>query len=175
MRLFALLTTALLSACAAGPMPGVPAAVPVQFPAVVDATADLASISYSTTACFGSCPVFAVVVTRDGRGEWEGQRFVAALGERTFAVAPAQFAAFAAALAPHRPKGDRRLVTPAECAAYVTDADGVDVVWTDRAGRKDTLSAYFGCDREANRALFANLKGAIRALPVAALIGPAGS
>lgn len=173
MRL-ALAATVLLSACAVAPPRSTIAPAAAQPPAVANAAANLASISYSTSACFGACPVYAVTVTSDGRGTWEGQRFVAATGERAFAVTPAQFAAFASALARHRPNGDRRLVTQGECRQFATDLDGVDVVWTDRAGRRDVLSAYFGCDMEANRAMFAELKAAIRALPVAALIGSAG-
>ncbi len=174
MRLFALAATAALSACADNSArPRTPA--PAQSPATANATANLISISYSTSACFGGCPVYAVTVTSDGRGLWEGQRFVATTGERAFAVTPGQFAAFASALARHRPNGDRRLVTQAECPQFATDLDGVDVVWTDRAGRRDVLSAYFGCDMESNRTMFAELKAAIHALPIVALIGPAGS
>lgn len=175
MRLFALAATGLLAACAANSSRTPAAPAPAKSPAQSPATANLASISYSTSACFGGCPVYAVTVTSDGRGTWEGQRFVAATGEHAFAVTPAQFAAFASALAPHRPNGDRRLVTQAECRQFATDLDGVDVVWTDGAGRRDVLSAYFGCDMEANRTMFAELKAAIRALPIAVLIGPAGS
>lgn len=176
MRLVPLVALGLLTSCATLPTaePARPQAQqPARVPPAGDAVANLASITYSTSRCMGGCPVFAVTVTADGRGSWEGQRYVAALGEQAFAVSPTQFAAFAGALAPHRPSGDRRLVTQAECRQFATDMNGVDIVWTDRAGKRDVLSAYFGCDMEANRAMFEDLRAAIRALPLAALIGPA--
>ena len=135
-------------------------------PSRPSATAGLASISYSTSPCFGACPVYAVTVTADGRGTWEGQRYVGVMGERAFAVTPQQFAAFARALQPYRPDGERRLVTQDQCASYATDMPGVDVFWNRPNGKPDVLSAYFGCDIEGNRALFDGLKAAVDALPI---------
>ncbi len=168
------LSSLLLAGCATMPADA-PPAMPAPRPASASRAvpADLQSITYSTSPCFGACPVYAVTVTRDGRGNWEGQRYVAAMGDRAFAATPQQFAAFAAALEPHRPNGDRRLVTQEECGRFATDLDGVDIVWQRAGGRQDVLSAYYGCDMEANRAMFDALRGAIRQLPVAALIGPA--
>ena len=142
-------------------------------PAARSVPADLQSITYSTSPCFGACPVYAVTVTRDGRGSWEGQSNVTAMGDRAFAATPAQVAAFAAALEPYRPDGDRRMVTQEECGRFATDMDGVDIVWQRAGDRQDVLSAYYGCDMEANRAMFDALRAAVRQLPVAALIGPA--
>ena len=175
MRHLVLATATLLTAaCASAPVGAPPAAPtrPTAAPARA-APADLQSITYSTSPCFGTCPVYAVTVTRDGRGSWEGQEHVAAMGDRAFAASPAQFAAFAAALEPYHPDGDRRLVTQEECATFVTDQPGVDIVWQRAGNRQDVLSAYFGCDRQANAAMFDALRAAILQLPVQALIGPA--
>ena len=166
---------ALLGACASQPVV-VPAArgpAAATLPTVVPA--GLRSISYSTSPCFGGCPIYAVTVSADGTGLWEGQRYVAATGERSIRVSPDQFAAFARALQPHRPDGERRFNTQADCTQFATDMDGVDVRWTQADGSTDVLSAYYGCDMEANRALFDDLRTAIRQLPVANLIGPAAS
>ena len=175
MRLLALSIVALLSAGAAGPMPRVVTLAAMKMTTAGEATAPLTSVSSSTAPCFGTCPVYSVTALRYGYGGWECQKFVAAMGGRAFTVTPAQFAAFAAALAPHHRNGGHRLVTLADCGSFITDSAGVGVVWTDDTGLRDVLSADFGCGPDANRTLFAGLKDAIRTLPVAALIGRAGS
>ena len=165
---------ALLAACAA-PVSPPPATLPSTATTPIAVPAGLRSISYSTSPCMGGCPVYAITVNADGTGLWEGQRYVAVKGEAPLAISPGQFAAFARALQPHRPDGERRFNTQADCATFATDMDGVDVRWTQVDGSADVLSAYYGCDMEANRALFDDLRAAVRQLPVAALIGPAAS
>ena len=171
-RILSLIALAGLAGCVQPAAPP-PAAAPVVRPAGVTIPPGLRSISYSTSPCFGACPVYAVTVNADGSGLWEGQRFVAVTGERAFRVSPEQFAAFARALQPMRPATDRRLNVQADCARFATDLDGVDVRWEQADGRATVLSAYFGCDMEANAALFDALRAAPKALPIAAFIGPA--
>lgn len=172
MRLVALFAPLIIAGCASV-VPAPPQASESRPPsslASLAVPADLTSISYSTSPCFGACPVYAVTVTADGRGTWEGQRFVDVIGEHAFAVTPQQFAAFARALEPYRRDGERRLVTQDQCRSYATDMPGVDVFWHWASGKPDVLSAYFGCDMEGNRAMFDGLKAAVDALPIQGFI-----
>jgi hypothetical protein len=46
-----------------------------------------------STACFGSCPIYALTFRADGTVEYEGDSFVAARGRRTTVISPAEFSA----------------------------------------------------------------------------------
>jgi hypothetical protein len=48
-------------------------------------------ISLQRTACFGVCPVYSVSIYPDGLVEFHGERFVAAVGEYSHSVNPANF------------------------------------------------------------------------------------
>ncbi len=129
------------------------------------------TIGYATSPCFGACPVYAVTIRPDGSGTFEGKRFTAVTGTRAFTATPAAYRAFAAALAPYRPNGER-LVQPGtpDCRNAPTDMPGIDVHWTELSGAHDHLAFYRGC-RTGNEAMAAALARAPEALPIAALIG----
>jgi len=129
------------------------------------------SITYKTGACFGACPVYSVTVDGSGSGTFEGERFTSSAGKQSFALTPAQFDAFAGALARFRPRGEKLVQpgTPA-CGMAATDMPGVDIVWRE-GGRTDHLNVYFGCDMEKNRAMFDALRVAPNALAIQGLIG----
>ncbi|MES2443015.1 MAG: DUF6438 domain-containing protein [Pseudomonadota bacterium] len=132
------------------------------------------SITYETGPCFGACPVYSVTVRPDGSGVFTGKRFTAVSGERAFKLSPAQYAAFAARLAPYRPESGERRVTPGEkgCEQAATDLPGVDVTWTRAIGDSQKLSYYFGCNMGGDRTMAEALGGAVEALPLEPLIGP---
>lgn len=133
---------------------------------------DVARISYETGPCFGACPVFALSVASDGAGMFNGRRFTAATGERAFTATPAQFAAFADALAPYRPKtGEVRYEHGSPlCPNVATDQTSVTVTWTEPGGETQSLYYYFGCNME-DRSMGIALRNAADALPVTELIG----
>ena len=130
----------------------------------------LRSISYAAGPCFGACPVFRVTVNSDGTGVFNGGRFAAVTGERRFTVTPAQFRAFAARLAPYRPAAGERLYSGESCRRMATDQDSVEIVWRGAAEQK--LNVYYGCDMEANRAMFERLRSAPTLLPIGDFIRP---
>jgi hypothetical protein len=131
------------------------------------------SISYTTGPCFGACPVYSVMVRPDGTGVFEGKRFTAVTGERRFTLSPAQYAAFAARLAPYRPASGEVRYAHGEpnCSQAVTDMPSVDVTWTRAIGDSQRLYFYFGCDRQKNRAMADALGNAPDALPIGELVG----
>ncbi|MCM8557178.1 DUF6438 domain-containing protein [Sphingomicrobium sediminis] len=130
---------------------------------------DPPKIVYETTPCFGTCPVYRLGVDGDGLAVFEGMQHTAMKGQRMFAVRPAEFAAFSAALAPYRPDGSVEYVG-ANCATLATDFPGVRIVWTDN-GRTDTLVADFGCDTDANRAMYQAIADAVDVLPLKPYVG----
>lgn len=130
------------------------------------------SISYETGPCFGRCPVYAVTVRPDGTGSFEGKRFTAVTGARSFTLSRAQYDAFAARLAPYRPpSGEVRYSHgTANCPSAPTDMPSIDIRWTRAIGDSQNLYFYLGC-RRGNEALAEALGGAIELLPVHDLIG----
>lgn len=132
------------------------------------------SITYATGACFGRCPVYSVTVRPDGSGVFTGERFTAVSGERAFKLTPEQYRAFAAKLAPWRPKTGEKRYSPGEpgCEHAATDLPSVDVTWTRAIGDSQHLYYYYGC-RMGDDAPIANALGnAPDLLPIEAMIGP---
>lgn len=131
------------------------------------------SITYETGPCFGRCPVYSVSVRPDGTGVFEGKRFTAVTGTRSFTLSRAQYDAFAVRLAPYRPaSGQVRYASDNPlCVGFATDMPSVDVTWTRAIGDSQNLHYNFGC-RLANDAPIADaLGGATEILPIEALIG----
>lgn len=132
------------------------------------------AITYEAGPCFGSCPVYSFTVRPDGSGSFTGKRFTAVTGKRSFQLTPAEYDAFAAALAPYRPaRGTTRRYSHGEpgCEQAATDMPGTEIRW--RADDDTaTLYYYFGCDGEANRAMADAIGNAPDLIPaLAPLIG----
>ena len=128
------------------------------------------SISYETGLCFGACPVYLVTVSADGTGSFEGRRFTAVTGRRSFRITPEQFRAFADRLEPLRPEsGSLRYSGPPLCETMATDLPSAEVTWRSRDGEQ-SLYFYYGCDMEKNRAIADRLNGATILLPIANFI-----
>lgn len=138
----------------------------------VPAAAQVTSISYETTACFGYCPIYRVTVSADGSGLFEGRRFSAFQGQRRFRITPAQFRAFAARLGPARPaRGDIVYDRGTSCQGAgppPTDHPSIIVTWVEPR-RRQTLHFYTGCrNPDIRRAL----DEARSLLPIERLINP---
>jgi hypothetical protein len=129
------------------------------------------SITYETGACFGRCPIYAVTVRADGAGRFEGRNFTAVSGVRTFRLSARQYRAFAARLAPHRPRGVEEInMGHSRCRRPATDLPSVAVTWRNGRG-VDRLSFYYGCLDPGNAALAQALRGAPELLPIGDFIG----
>lgn len=136
------------------------------------AAAQVTSISYETTPCFGFCPIYRVTVNADGSGLFEGRRHSAFQGQRRFRITPAQFRAFVARLAPARPaRGDIVYDRGTSCQGAgppPTDHPSIIVTWTE-ARRRQTLHFYTGCRNPAIRRALDEARGL---LPIERLINP---
>ena len=129
------------------------------------------AISYETGPCFGACPVYKVTVRSDGTGTFEGRRFTAVTGERRFTLTAAQYRAFAAELAPLRPREGSVRLSGDACRSMATDMPSAEVTWFSPIGNSQNYYLYFGCDMEANRANADRLRRAPTLLPLRELIG----
>ena len=129
------------------------------------------SISYETGPCFGACPVYRVTVSPDGTGTFEGKRFTAVTGERSFRLTPEQYRAFAAQLAPLRPAEGSVRMSGEACRQMATDLPSAEVTWFSQIGNSQSFYFYYGCDMERNRAIAERLTEAPRLLPIQAMIG----
>jgi len=151
-----------LASCTTVPRPGQP--MPIEGDA----------ITLETGPCFGRCPVYAVTVRPDGTGIFTGKRFTSVTGEKAFKLTRAQYDAFAARLAPYRPKSGEVRYAPGEpnCAHAATDLPSVGVTWTRAIGDRQHLYFYFGCNMGGNQAMRDALGNAPDLLPIDALVGP---
>jgi len=129
------------------------------------------SISYETGPCFGRCPVYRVTVRSDGRGTFEGRRFTAVDGLRSFHLTRAQFLAFVGHLGSYRPRGVEAIgYGHPRCRRPATDHPSATVSWSG-GGREDRLSFYYGCRDPGNAAMAQALERAPELLPIGDLIG----
>lgn len=142
------------------------------------------SITYSTSACFGACPVYTVEIDTFGQANFTGKRFTAASGTHKFPYSWEQYWAFRKALEPSRPEEaftdglppilERKIVPGApNCTSVATDMPTIEVVWREDTSpmRETRLTAYLGCDMAQNRALFDILRKAPDVLRIQDLIG----
>ena len=157
MRGTALALSLALAACATVPDPGL--GQPIE------------SLSYETGPCFGACPVYRVTVNRDGSGLFEGRRFTAVTGSRSFRMTPGQFEAFVRQLAPLRPLHGEVRYAGESCATVATDLPSAEVTWQSAGGDRQLLYFYYGCDMEKNRAIAERLDAAPALLPIGDFIG----
>lgn len=128
------LTTAALLAL---PLPAAPQALD---------PGSVVSVRLERSACFGTCPVYSLLVSRDGTLAWRGVAHVDARGERTGKVAADEFALIAAAAAHVRFLALRD--------HYAAKSDGCTELWTDHGSIRITLQStggtksvqyYLGC------------------------------
>ncbi len=131
------------------------------------------SITYATGPCFGRCPVYSITVHPDGTGVFEGKRFTAVTGTRSFTLSRAEYDAFAARLAPYRPTSGqvRYAADNPLCTGFATDMPSVDVTWTRAIGDSQNLHYNFGCRLAKDTRIADVLGGATDGLPIQDLIG----
>lgn len=130
------------------------------------------SVSFEVTPCFGSCPVFSITIDRDGRGVYEGGRFVKVKGRHSFTASSTELAAFFDRIEPFRPNGTNTY-DYGHCPVPVsTDSPNVNVSWKSPAGT-DELNWYLGCRVEELSRIEPDLYGAWKELPLDELVGTA--
>lgn len=127
-------------------------------------------VTFETTPCFGSCPVFSLTLDADGHGVYEGERFVKTKGRHEFTASGTQVRAFFDRIRPFRPSG---AVTydMGNCPGLShTDAPSVKVRWIS-ATKADSLDWNLGCQVEKLQAIEPDLQNAWQELPLDDLVG----
>ena len=153
------LALAMLAGCTVGDArPGPPEAI------------EAPTISYETGPCFGACPVYRVTVTSDGSGRFEGRRFTAVEGERSFRIGPDRFQALLAHLEPIRPATGSVRYSGDACERMATDLPSAEVTWHLSGGGEQLLHFYHGCDMAKNRAIAERLNAVPDLLPIGEMI-----
>jgi len=127
-------------------------------------------VTFETTPCFGSCPVFSLTVYADGRGVYEGGRFVRTKGRHEFRASDGQIRAFLGRLEPFRPNGAVTYDISNCPGPAHTDAPTVRVRWISES-RADSLDWNQGCQVEALKAIEPDLQQAWQELPLDGLVG----
>ncbi|MBB3032896.1 DUF6438 domain-containing protein [Alteriqipengyuania lutimaris] len=138
-------------------------------PAIEDTPAS--SIEYSLTPCFGFCPSFSLAVNEDGKGTFDGERFVAHEGPAQFTASRAQAAAFARRLAPFRPESSVSYGYENCDGPVATDSPSVKITWREPGSEPVTLKWYMGCRQPGLTENRDALYKAWRELPVDELVG----
>lgn len=130
------------------------------------------SVSFETTPCFGSCPVFSMTIDANGKGTYEGGRFVKVKGRHEFTASPEQVRAFFERIGAFRPQGEKHYDYGNCPVAVSTDSPSVNVTWNS-AGGADALYWYLGCRVESLNAIEPDLYNAWKELPLDDLVGMA--
>lgn len=115
-------------------------------PAVVVAGADSAAISLERTACFGTCPVYRVVIFRTGLVRFTGLRFTAHVGDTSAQIPPARVDSLLAELQEGGYFGFADAYEPGteSCGRAATDnPSATSAVVLD--GRRKEIRHYYGC------------------------------
>jgi hypothetical protein len=128
------------------------------------------SVTYETGPCFGACPVYTVTVRNDGSGTFEGRRFTAVEGRRSFRISPAEYDALLAHLDPIRPERGTVRYSGEACEQTATDLPSAEVTWRMLGDGADQLYFYYGCDMEKNRAIADRLNRVPELLPIGPFI-----
>lgn len=131
-----------LTACAATPGPGAPAAGE--------------TIRISVGPCFGFCPVYSLEATPAGQVVFVGERHTGVEGRREAQAPAGGYSAVARALAPFRPATGASEQT--SCERQATDMSHYTVVWTAPDGTQTTLNHDGGCMSAKNAKLMEALK-----------------
>jgi hypothetical protein len=129
------------------------------------------TIDFSVGPCFGFCPDFALSVTPEGEGTYEGRNFVAKRGEARFIASEEDYRAFARRLAPFRPEKSVSYGYDNCDGPVATDSPSVTVTWRDPGEEPVTLNWYMGCRQPGLADNSEALYKAWEELPVDALVG----
>ena len=128
-------------------------------------------IRIATTQCYGSCPAFEIIVSKDGSGRFDGEAFVKKTGRHSFRATSMQFMALRDRLEPFRPKSDERYDEGNCDAPLATDNPSIAITWYFADDEKVTLDWYLGCHHPELRDNTEIIYDAWEELPLHDLVG----
>ena len=107
------------------------------------------TIRYSTSPCFGACPIYSVEVSPNGTVHFEGKQYTKVTGTRDLQVDPAVYKKLQSELKTYRPETGSNVRTTG-CVQTATDKPSSYFWWKQADGTTTRLSHYTGCISPAN-------------------------
>ena len=110
------------------------------------------TIRYSSSPCFGHCPIYSVDVSPSGEVHFEGKQYTKVTGAKDLTVSPSVYQKLQKELATYRPETGANVKT-AGCEEMATDMPSAYFWWKRPDGTVTRLSHYKGCLSPANAEL----------------------
>ena len=122
------------------------------------------TIRYSSSPCFGACPIYSVEVSPSGAVHFDGKQYTKVIGTQELTVNPSVYKKLQQELKTYRPETGTNVKTTG-CVQTATDQPSAYFWWKRPDDTVTRLSHYQGCISPAN----AELNKLIEKLPT--LIG----
>ncbi len=122
------------------------------------------TIRYSSSPCFGACPIYSVEVSPSGAVHFDGKQYTKVIGTQELTVDPSVYKKLQHELKTYRPETGANVKTTG-CVQTATDQPSAYFWWKRPDGTVTRLNHYQGCISPAN----AELNKLIEKLPT--LIG----
>lgn len=136
-------------------------------PAIVS---DPVAIRYAAHGCYGTCPVYNIVIRSDGIVDYVGRDHVLVSGARRLRVSPEQFQRFAAYLAPIKP--ERGSIPGPGVDCNVNDGPSWSIEWTGADGASQGLCVGSHKELPDPNLAHERIRKAPALLPLEGLVGP---
>jgi len=107
------------------------------------------TIRYSTSPCFGTCPIYSVEITPEGAVHFDGKQYTKVTGTQDLKVDPSVYTKLQQELKAYRPATGANVKTTG-CADKVSDQQSAFFAWKRPDGTVTQLSHYTGCVSPAN-------------------------
>ncbi|OCY54580.1 hypothetical protein BFR81_01195 [Acinetobacter pittii] len=110
------------------------------------------TISYTTTRCFGTCPVYTASIQPNGVVHFNGIMFTKTEGEKVTKVSRDTYNKISNELKNFRPNTGA-IVDNQDCDDKISDQQSVNIVWKNKKGVETKLNHYYGCMDDSNKRL----------------------
>ena len=107
------------------------------------------TIHYSSSPCFGACPIYSVEISPSGTVNFNGKQYTKVTGTRDLQVDPAVYKKLQSELKTYRPETGSNVKTTG-CVQTATDKPSSYFWWKQADGTTTRLSHYTGCISPAN-------------------------
>ena len=107
------------------------------------------TIRYSSSPCFGACPIYSVEVSPYGAVHFDGKQYTKVIGTQDLTVDPSVYKKLQQELKTYRPETGANVKTTG-CVQTATDQPSAYFWWKRPDGTITRLSHYQGCISPAN-------------------------
>lgn len=107
------------------------------------------TIRYSSSPCFGTCPIYSVEITPEGTVHFNGKQYTKVVGTQDLTVDPLVYKKLQQELKTYRPETGANVKTTG-CQQTATDQPSAYLAWIRADGSMTRLSHYTGCISPAN-------------------------